>query len=191
MSSTTTTITQTPSKHQTLIKSSKPTKRNKTAKKVLLHQSMTPSQEYDFTLFPPEVKVEKNSSLRHSRVKDSVRPPSPSRETLSPRDNHVTGHKAAMAPRLVGQRAPKPFRPSTCLHHMSARNCTPECRDFRLLPETHVPPKAPLPPRLPTPELSDLDEDDLWSCCRASESNASEKSTDNDEDFWTEMGMNL
>ena len=71
---------------------------------------------------------------------------------------------------------------------MSARNCTAACLDVKRRPQTDVPPKAPSPPRLSTPDLSEIGEDDLWSCCRASESDASEQSSKSRDDLWDEMG---
>ena len=110
-------------------------------------------------------------------------------------DHHVLRTKAATAPIL---RSPKPYRRSTCLEHMSAVNCTSDC--FRVEPfaGSMTPPAAPLPPRLPTPDLSDVDGDAFWSCCRPSESsncsNLCYGRNDNNDDeagIWDDMGKRL
>ena len=107
-------------------------------------------------------------------------------------ENHVIRTKAATAPRLKHR---TPYRRSTCLEHMSAVNCTTDCFNAEPLAGAMTPPPAPLPPRLPTPDLSDVDEDAFWSCCRPSErnkcSNLSFGRTDNTDDdagLWNDMG---
>lgn len=110
-------------------------------------------------------------------------------------DYHVTRLKAATAPIL---RHPKQYRHSKCLEHMSAVNCTTDCYRVEPFAGSMTPPAAPLPPRLPTPDLSDVDEDAFWSCCRPSESskcsNPCYGRTDNDDDevgIWDQMGKRL
>lgn len=59
---------------------------------------------------------------------------------------------------------------------------------------SRMPPAAPLPPRLSTPDLSDFEEDEFWSCCKSfnrSASNVRNDCTDTDEEgdgIWDEMG---
>ena len=105
---------------------------------------------------------------------------------------HVTRTKAATTPRL---RHHMPYRRSACLEHMSVVNCTADCFNAEPLAEAMTPPPAPLPPRLPTPELSDVEEDAFWSCCRSSKSskcsnlsNDRTDDTDKDGSLWNEMG---
>ena len=106
--------------------------------------------------------------------------------------HHVIRTKAATTPRLKHR---MPYRRSTCLEHMSAVNCTADCFDAEPLAEAMTPPPAPLPPRLPTPELSDVDEDAFWSCCRSSKSSRCSNldndridDTNEDGELWNEMG---
>ena len=129
------------------------------------------------------------SSRKLARTENAKRQPS-----LAVRndDRHVLRTKAATAPRL---KHPKPYRRSTCLEHMSAVNCTADCFGGEPLTGATTPPPAPLPPRLPTPDLSDVDEDAFWSCCKASESSKCSnlcygKPNDNDDvvGLWDHMG---
>ena len=124
-----------------------------------------------------------------ARTESAKRQPS---LTVRNDDDHVIKTKAATAPRL---KHPKPYRRSTCLEHMSAVNCTTDCFKGEPLTGATTPPPAPLPPRLPTPDLSDVDEDTLWSCCRPSESNKCNNhcygktdDTDNEVGLWDHMG---
>ena len=112
--------------------------------------------------------------------------------TVRNNSDHVIRTKAATAPR---PRRRTPYRRSTCLEHISAVNCTADCFNAEPLIDAMTPPPAPLPPRLPTPDLSDVDEDAFWSCCRPSESSRcsnfgygrSDKS-DDDVKLWNDMG---
>ena len=129
------------------------------------------------------------SPRKLARSENAKRQPS---LTVRNDDHHVTRTKAATAPRL---KHPKPYRRSTCLEHMSAINCTADCFKGEPLTGAVTPPPAPLPPRLPTPDLSDVDEDAFWSCCRPSESSKCSnfcygKTDDNDDEFglWDHMG---
>ncbi len=187
MSSITTTTHHHIGKHQTPKSALTNTKKAKYSRKVTLHQPMSPSSPDDWVLFPNEIVTEKHASIRHAKSSNSARSANVPQHTLPSPDSHVIERKATTPARTDSQRIPKPYRPSTCLHHMSARNCTAACEDVRAVSETRAPPKAPSPPRLPTPELSDFGEEDLWSCCRSSETNESDNSTQGD-DFWNKMG---
>ena len=191
-SSTTTTTTQRQvAKQQPSTNSITNTKEEKNSRKVLLHQTMSPSPPDDWVLFPQEIIAQKFSSIRHAKPRNQGRPVSAQRQKLPLPDSHVIEPRATTPSRSDGRETPKPYRPSYCLHHMSARNCTPACHDVNFHPETQKPPKAPSPPRLPTPDLPDFGEDDLWSCCRSSESHASDRDAQCGDDFWNEMSMDV
>lgn len=172
-------------------------KKSKSPKRVLLHHPMAPSQLDDWVLFPQDTVTHKHSSVRHVKCRKDMKSATNGRQTLPLPDSHVIRSKAATLARCDESRrrqSPKPYKPSTCLYHMSARNCTPACADVKSLSETSTPPKAPSPPRLPTPDLSDFEDEDLWSCCRFSESTQSNESDESnvsvqhDDEFWKEMG---
>ena len=191
MSPTTTTTRHQVAMRHSSTESTKSTKKEKHPRKVMLHRPMSPPPPEDWVLFPQEVVAQKFSNVRHAKPRSGNRSASARPQNLPLPNSHVIESRAATPTRSDSSHTPEPYRPSYCLHHMSARNCTPACHDVRLLPETQKLPKAPSPPRLPTPDLPDLEEDDLWSCCRSVDSNASECYTRDDNDFWNEMSMNI
>lgn len=161
------------------------------SKQVLLHHHQMPMPlSDDWVLFSQEMTTEKHSSVRRTQPRTDARCASARRQKLLSPDSHEYEIKPATAERNVIQRPRKPYRPSTRLNHMSARNCTPACSEVRPPPppaNMKVPPKAPSPPRLPTPDLSDVEEDDLWTCCSFPGSNASNESSRTSVDTWAEM----
>ena len=167
--------------------------RSKSSKKALLYRPMAPSPTDDWVLFPKQIVKHNHSSDRpgqsHKRVNAIVKDP----QMLSSPASHVIRPQAAMSAKHDDTRgqAPKAYRFSTCLEHMSVRNCTTACGDVKSVPDLSTPPKAPSPPRLPTPDLSDFEDKDLWSCCNNSESNESNEVNESthDDDFWGEMGI--
>ena len=171
------------------------TKRVDHAKEFSSHQpllSPLPDEEFH----PPRRAAAKNhSELDRTLPRKVARTESAKRQsssTVRNDDDHVIRTKAATVPRL---RHRTPYRRSTCLEHISAVNCTADCFNAEPLVDAITPPPAPLPPRLPTPDLSDVDEDAFWSCCRPSESSRcsnfsygrSDK-TDDDVELWNDMG---
>ena len=191
MSSDSTTTHDQVRKHKISSKSLTNIKTVKTIRKVLLHQPMSPSPPDDWVLFPQDIVTKKYSSVRHAQSGDNSRLASARRHTPPPLDSHVIEGQKAIRERRDSQRTPEPYKRSNCLNHMSSRNCTVSCYDVNPLQKTKVPPKAPSPPRLPTPDLPDIGEDDLWSCCKSSESDQSDQSTQDGDDFWNEMSMRV
>lgn len=187
MSSITSTNHHHPARHQTSTIPMKKCKMSNSSRKVLLHHPMTSSPPDDWVLFPQEIIKEKHSSIRDDHAGRLASSGSSSRRS-SPISRHVTKSKATVPARLEGRQPPKPYKPSTCSKHMSARNCTAACIDAKSPAVMSKPPKAPSPPRLLTPDLSDVEEDDLWSCCMSSESNESSQCAQEGGDFWSEMG---
>ena len=184
MSSTTTTT------HEGLVKPQTSTNiviKNKRSRKIMVHQPMSSSPPDDWVLFPQDIVTEKHSSVRHAQRNRRVRIVDSSRTSLSPPKSRVIERNSVKLLDPEKPRAPKPFIPSTCLNHMSARNCTAACFEVEPLHATRAPPKAPSPPRLLTPELSDIGEDDLWSCCKSSEVSGSDSGVQDGDDFWNEM----
>ena len=164
-------------------------KKSKHSKKVVIHQSGSPLPPDDFVLFPQDTVKEKHPSLRDVKARKATaansaqRSPSP-----MPRQHR-------MAP-LPSRRDPrKPSERPVCLTHMSTVNCTVDSinanANAKPLAHLKVLPKAPSPPRLPTPDLSEVDEDDLWSCCESTLSSLSKESSRGHRKadiLWNEMG---
>ena len=168
------------------------TKRVDHAKEFSSHQpllSPLPDEEFH----PPhKAAAKKNLELETISPRKLARTESAKKQsssTLRNKDHHVIKTKAATTPRPKHR---TPYRRSTCLEHMSAVNCTADCFNAEPLADAITPPPAPLPPRLPTPDLSDVDEDAFWSCCRPSKiSNfryGRNDAIDDDVGLWNDMG---
>ena len=165
------------------------TKKSKHSKKVVIHQSGSPLPPDDFVLFPQDIVKEKHSNIRDVKARKATAMESAQRAS-SPMPRQ---RRTATTPSRRDARRPSE-RP-VCLMHMSTVNCTVDCinADAIAKPLAHlkVPPKAPSPPRLPTPDLSEPDEDGLWSCCESTPSSLSKESSRGDceaDSMWTEMG---
>lgn len=164
------------------------TKESKHSKKVMIHQSGSPLPPDDFVLFPQDVIKEKHSSVRAARPRKPTSPKSAKGSSSPMPRDHVIEPKAPTPSQRDSRR---PSGRSVCLDYMSIVNCTVDCANAKLRGQTKMPPKAPSPPRLPTPDLSDFEEDDLWSCCGSSWSSLGKESSrcnDKAENLWDEMG---
>ena len=166
------------------------TKKSKQSKKIMIHQSGSLMSPDDFVLFPEDVVKEKHSSIREARPRRSTAAKGSKGSSSPMTRQHLIEHKAPTPSRRNAQiRSELPV----CLIHMSTVNCTVDCAiaDAQLLAQSEIPPTAPSPPRLPTPEVSDFEEDDLWSCCDSSWSSMSKESSRCDrkaESVWDDMG---
>ena len=164
------------------------TKKSKHSKKVMIHQSGSPLPPDDFVLFPQDVVKEKHSSVRHTIPRKPPVPESAKRALSSTARHHVIESKTCM-PSQRDTRGPS-ARP-VCLDHMSTVNCTVDCANAKPLAHGDKSPKAPSPTRLPTPDLSDLEGDDLWSCCESSWSSLgteTNRCNGKVDSMWDEMG---
>ena len=166
------------------------TNKSKHSRKVAIHQSESPLPPDDFVLFPQHVVKEKHSSIRDAKSRRSTASKS-AKGSSSPtlRQHMIDPKKLAPSQRNARRPSQRPL----CLTHMSTVNCTADCAnaDAKPLAYLRTPPKAPSPPRLPTPDVSDLEEDDLWSCCGSSWSSLSKESNHCDrktDSTWDEMG---
>ena len=168
-------------------------KKTKHSKKIVIHQSGSPLPPDDFVLFPQDIVKEKHSNLRDAKARKA------SAVKTAQRSSSPMSRQHRMAPTLSRRDARRPSERQVCLAHMSTVNCTVDCitanananANAKPLAYLKVPPKAPSPPRLPTPDLSELDEDDLWSCCESTLSSLSKESCRSDrkaDSMWNEMG---
>ena len=165
------------------------TKKSKQSKKATIHQTGSPLPPDDFVLFPQDVVKEKHSSVRDAKS----RKPTASRSVKGPSAS-MPRHRAVEPGAPASSRGDARRHPETrgCLTHMSTVNCTVDCADAKPLAQLKIPPRAPSPLRLPTPDVSDLEDDDLWSCCGSSWSSLSKESSRCDskaaEGMWNDMG---
>ncbi|KAL2041895.1 hypothetical protein N7G274_005082 [Stereocaulon virgatum] len=200
MSSPARTISHNKRSHQKSNNPSKQTKKSDETKNARLHRPSPSLPPEDLASCPGDLKVVTRSSTSHASTRKLTKNASGREEILPvPRlhkknDGHVTKNKAAMCSKFECH---KPYRHSMCLDHLSTSNCTANCIDTKPLADIRVPPPAPRPPRLPTPDLSDVEEDELWSCCRSFSGSAdrvSHECNDIDSDegrIWDEMDGKL
>ena len=163
-------------------------KKGKHSKKVMIHQSGSPLPPDDFVLFPQDVVKNHHSSVRDAKPRRPIASKSAKESSSLVPQHHVIEPKA---PRLTGPDVYRPSERAVCLEHMSTVNCTAECANANPLAHLKMPPKAPSPRRLPTPDLSDLEDDDLWTCCGSSWSSLADESTRCNrkaDSEWDEMG---
>lgn len=143
-------------------------------KEVVLHYPMMSPALEDWVLFPDEVVRCKNSSVRnpqnHTAPKGSLR---------SDRGLACSSLSAQTASTTIKK------SPSQCLiaHESQDRSRSLRTSDqlgsIKKSLDTATgdvdrnPPKVKAPQRLPTPDLSDVEEDAFWSCCSSVDSSRS------------------
>lgn len=154
-------------RHQSSSASSRASMKRKPQKEVVLHHPTTSPPAEDWVLFPDEVITTKNSSVQSSRCRDPrehAQPRHPRRpstrlersEENREKDSRVTQDMEYLKRTLSASRLD--------YAHVSSR-ASERC-------EAKPPSLAKFPERLPTPDLSDIEEDYYWSCCGSSESSA-------------------
>lgn len=135
---------------------------------VIVHNTMTATPTEDWTLFPDDVVRSKNSSIRerrgmrqksHSnpkicngRIVWPEMPPTPPGGSPAPNEHEKTTERT----NLSTQKTPQ------SLHHRPTLgpSGSPVVADGRTRMHTSY------PYRLPTPDISDVDEDEFWACCK-------------------------
>lgn len=134
--------------------------KEKHLREVVLYHSKMPAPPEDWILFPDEVVVTKHSTIRDGRtrnVKGILRPKDSARPSMerssSTCTKTITETKKADSDPSKQQIASTKWGSDSSAAKNSTRN----------------PPKNKGTERLLTPDLSDLEEADLWSCCGSSE----------------------
>ncbi|KAL8920490.1 MAG: hypothetical protein Q9208_006239 [Pyrenodesmia sp. 3 TL-2023] len=136
---------------------------------VVVHNTMAATPTEDWVLYPDNVVTVKNSTVREQRTVKS---------RTQPRTKTTLGNGMAVRPMML----PTPPGSSPA---QSGRERVVERRDatkFHDVPDLHDRPTSGstsvpavvsqktrtepyYPHRLPTPDLSDVDEDEFWACC--------------------------
>lgn len=148
------------------------TKARHSIKEVVVHHHMMSPAVEDWILFPDEVVRCKNSSVRNpqNRPKSSPRPdngldcPSVSAQTAS------TTIKKSSSQYLIAHESQEHSR---SLRTSDQLGSIKKSLDTATKDVGRNPPKVKAPRRLPTPDLSDVEEDAFWSCCSSSDSSRS------------------
>ncbi|KAI4182908.1 MAG: hypothetical protein LQ346_006452 [Caloplaca aetnensis] len=137
---------------------------------VVVHNTMTATPAEDWILYPDNVMIVKNSTIR-DRTTENTR-----------RQTHAKSTQAdGVTVRPMMPPTPPGSSPAQSERERAAqRNGALRCQDLRDLndPPTSGATSAPAevsqrprtdtsyPYRLPTPDLSDVDEDEFWACCK-------------------------
>lgn len=148
------------------------TKKGHSIKEVVLHHPMMSPALEDWVLFPDEVVRCKNSSVRNSQnhPKSSLRPdkglecPSLSAQTAS-----MTKKKSSSQCLIAHESQDR----SRSLRTSDQLGSIKKSLDTATKDVGRNPPKVKAPRRLPTPDLSDVEEDAFWSCCSSADSSRS------------------
>lgn len=157
MPSTTHTVNRVVTKHRDAMEHSTKTKSVKHLTKNSYLYPVTPSSDANWVLYEkPEPKNDVSTARRTSRNRSNI---DLAYRLWSAPEEHVTKPKAAtLATRIPRQN----HSDSKCLKHMSSRRCSVMCIASEPLADVKRPPPAPMPPRLSSPDLSDLDEKDMF-----------------------------
>ena len=140
-------------------------KKSQSVKDIVLHHPVASLPPEDWILFPEEVIITKHSSVRQVRSR-KVKPvmhaekPIRSMPTLDKTQPRLKKKSPAYTdPTWRKILATEPEQPVA----------TADSIDEAIWNDARKPPNSRLPQRLPTPDLSDVDEDGFWSCCGSSE----------------------
>ena len=141
-------------------------KKGKPLKEVFLHQPAPSPPVEDWTLFPEDVVIDKHSSHKGSRprkVKEYTRKERSNMTSLAPDDKMEKA--IANAQQYIQLRNQTKEVNRSCSHRPTKASPDVGFRKVDSRPRI-----IQAPNRIPTPDLSDIEEDDLWSCCATSES---------------------
>lgn len=161
-------------RQQSSNRSRQQTKIRHSIEEVVLHHPIMPPALEDWILFPDEVVKCKNSSVRnpqnHTAPKSSLRSdkglecPSLSAQTAS------TTIKNSSSQYLITHESQDRSRSLRTSDQLGSIN---KSLDTATKDVGRNPLKVKAPRRLPTPDLSDVEEDIFWSCCSSAESSRS------------------
>lgn len=149
--------------HASKPSSDKMKKRSKKTKPVLSYPVMPPSPD-DWVLIPENFRRGNHSAKKgvrsHNNGSEQQSTKPKMEHSLSNAIDHIAAtKKAANSNNNTGyQHEIRPERTARYYDDAAARR------------QAKVPPPAPSPPSLDTPALSDIEEDNCWSCCRPSAS---------------------
>ena len=139
--------------------------KSKIPREVVLHHPIVAPPPEDWLLYPDEVIIIKHSSVRRRRSCAVKGPPFEDSRRPWIRRDPIT-EKSKETSRVHQEVQHREEIPSTPIK--SPDSGTPAWA--RKGGEAKRPPKPKYPERLPTPDLSDVEEDGFWSCCGSSES---------------------
>ena len=151
-------------RYQSPLASSGKSIKRKTPREVVLHHPAAPPPPEDWILYPDDVIITKHSSVRHDRSCKIKEPQSTGshRPWIRPDQAKENTRDHSHVYQNVQRLKNIPSTPST-----SPNSAAPALSSNR--GDAKKQPKPKFLERLPTPDLSDIEEDCFWSCCGSSE----------------------
>lgn len=142
--------------------------KNQRRQNVTVHNIMTATPTEDWTLYPDEVVVTKHSSIKEARRNSqkshsnskvcSVRMTRPEMPPTPPGSNPASSKDRS-----------SPERSDACTRKDSQSmhgRPTSEASFLAAMTDRTTRRRVSYPHRLPTPDISDVDEDEFWACCK-------------------------
>lgn len=140
-------------------------KKTRSAKDVVLHHPSAPSPAEDWILFPDEVIVTKHCSVRVTRSR-KAKPVLQMGKSSQPMP---TSEETQARFKQIISACAKPCQRDALNSVLKQSFATAETFDEAVGDHVEKSPKPEPLQRLPTPDISDVDEDSFWSCCGSSD----------------------
>lgn len=149
----------------------------KPSKAVVLHHPLMSPPPEDWVLFPDQVIHSKHSTVRDSRARPAKKRLHPAGQSSRSSSANTTEMSRATSTSSrntsISSCTEEPFDERNSSSKLDrSENITKTISNDEVAEEgPRNPPKVKVPQRLPTPDLSDLDENGFWSCCGSTERN--------------------
>lgn len=144
-------------------------KKSKNAKEVVLHHATASLPTEDWVLYPEEIIIVKHSTLRDVRTRKSRQVSQPDRLK---KPSLMFKEIKADFKEDYDKEASKSHARCISSSAESASKDDPNPSSKENFGEARLPPQPRLSQFLPTPDLSDVDEESFWSCCGSSNESA-------------------
>ncbi|MCJ1264396.1 hypothetical protein MMC22_004267 [Lobaria immixta] len=160
------------SNHQSPTIPTQKSSNRKPLKEVVLHHPLMPTPLEDWILFPDQIIHTKHSIVRDSRArqaKERLQPEEPSRPssaytTVTSRATSTSSRNTSISSFIE---EPRDQSNSPCTSDRPGD--VAKSTSYVAEESPRNPPRMKTPQRLPTPDLSDVEQDSFWSCCGSSE----------------------
>lgn len=146
----------------------------KPVKEVVIHHPLMSPPLEDWVLFPGKVIHTKHSTIRDSRVRQAKELLQPAEQSRSSSAHTTTTSRATSTSSRNTSissfiEEPRDQSDSSSALVRRGKITKPTGNVVGGSPDSPTnPPRVNVPQRLPTPDLSDVEEDDFWSCCGSS-----------------------
>ncbi|MCJ1464116.1 hypothetical protein MMC07_002729 [Pseudocyphellaria aurata] len=159
--------------HQSSIKNRTQNANNgKSLKAVVLHHPLLSTPPEDWVLFPEQIIRKKHSSVRNFRArqaKERLQPAKPSRSSPTRTTELSRSISITSRSESTSVSTEEPRDQSDSSSKLDRPRDVAKSNSNVAIESPREPPKVKAPQRLPTPDISDVEEDGFWSCCGSSE----------------------